>query len=82
MYIVCGHFGIFFPVLVQLDQEKSGNPARNRLGAKFSKPEVQPFVETLSIIYSNIFSFIILLKSQNGLVLMKLFGVIQARLHN
>jgi hypothetical protein len=24
--IVCGHFGINYPVLVCLDQEKSGNP--------------------------------------------------------
>jgi hypothetical protein len=28
--IVCVHFGIFFPVLVCLDQEKSGKPARDQ----------------------------------------------------
>jgi hypothetical protein len=26
--IVCGHFGVFFPILVRLYQEKSGNPGR------------------------------------------------------
>jgi hypothetical protein len=24
--IVCGHFGVFFPILVCLNQEKSSNP--------------------------------------------------------